>query len=1786
MKKFLPSLAVLLVFFTSILNVQAQEPVMEAMYPDSNATNVSLDVVLKLDFDRNIRYNSTSTSKYIKIVETANPSNEVFSSLIVDGSPFGNAIIDADTLIISPGSSAFSPETQYSVKIDPGAVENSVDGTPFSGIDDVNTRWRFTTVSRPGLFSTSPANSATGVTGLETLTLTFDEEITLGNNKNLKIYKSGGTLFQTINTTNDSQLISVSVSNYDISISHDNFTGSQEFYVDVEEGFATSISNGVGSAAIAGVTQWSFITDAGPAMHSLSPANPPSGVNGDETLVLTYAENVTLQSNKNITIFNGDGSVFQTISSDNTSLVTFNSGTNAISINHNRFSGGQTYYVNTDEGLVTANDNNIASNAMTGSSAWAFSAADAPFMSFVSPVNNAIDVSAHEPLVMAFDEPVSLLNNKNLIIHNGDGTSFQTINTTSNDGLFSFNVTNDTITISHDPFSGGSSYYITMEEGVFVSANTAIGSSELTGSSTWTFSTANAPVISSFSPDQETGVSGNRILELNFSENIAPGNNKNIYIHRTSDNQLFQTINTTNDAGLFTAVDTSLQITHNPLWGNTSFYVLADEGLAVSAANGLAAEGITNTTRWSFTTAGGPQVETISPAPISTGVSVSAPFEINFNENISTGTSGSVTIHLSGDSSVVEAINYNSPQLSVSNDTLTINHLGLTPETEYFITVDNGLAISTTTGTTWDGISDASWNFTTAGAPTISGYNPLSGETSAPVNQPLTLTFSENIKSGTSGYIKIRKEGNNYFQDIPFDAGLLSINNTELQISHSLLDPETTYFITMDNDVVRSASTDVSFQGINDTTQWRFTTAAPPAANTFSPINGSVLTSASENLVVSFSENIELGATGSFRIRYTNSGNARFQAIAVEDTDYINITDNIMTISHLEFTPDTGYFILIDEGFVKSTTSGVAFSGIQDTTTWTLTAPAGPAISAYEPANGSIDIPVDSALTLTFNENIARGTGNMVIHLQSNGSDVTSMNAGSSNLTIAGNKLTFNNLYLPHEETLYVTMDAGFVKSAATGFIFNGISDTTEWAFTTLPEPPAWTNGYPYFSMQSTSTISLDLQTSTNANYYFVITQGSAQPTTTEIMNGQKAGGGSALDSGTGTLVANTPITRENIDISLLTAGANYYMHVVAKNPDKELFSSIATIVIDKIAPSTTIIPANGTTHFPENGVIRISFNETIYNDLGNRVDSTNVDGLVALTLESNGTPVTSTVNIDISGTEITVTPAAALDATTGYTVTMQPVYDQPGNGQTAAVTSTFSTDKLNIWTGGGDVANWGDANNWSTGAFVDNTSIKVPSTATNYPEVTGNLNVFNVNLEPGTALSHSSGTLTVNGAFRLQSSTSANASYINSGGSLAVNNDSVNIEQHITGLQKTYYLSSPVTGATKNNTGLSDRLLRFVNSTSKWVDLNDTESWLPGEGYVGKSSQSLIFSGAITTGTQIINVERSTAGLGWNLVGNPYTASINWDALSGLTKSNIVDAFWIYLDDQGGYGAYNDNSGMSINISDPKIPSNHSFWVKVVEGEPTDTGSVTISPSALEINTNSYLKSAEKPEFRGFKLAALSDAGTDETGVLFIPDASIGNDKYDTDKMNATNPDLLQIFTTDSENTKLCINGLPENEDYEVTLGYIAGKPGSYTIKMQENYLPDHLELILTDHLTSVEHSISQGDYQFNVESKGTSNDRFSLKTVQAVATNVNEKLRSETPAECLVYTQNSQIVVETPNVQNLKYQLNDMSGRTLKNGKLNANSIHRIDTPKTGIYVLTILSDQGKEQHKVAVE
>ena len=485
---------------------------------------------------------------------------------------------------------------------------------------------------------------------------------------------------------------------------------------------------------------------------------------------------------------------------------------------------------------------------------------------------------------------------------------------------------------------------------------------------------------------------------------------------------------------------------------------------------------------------------------------------------------------------------------------------------------------------------------------------------------------------------------------------------------------------------------------------------------------------------------------------------------------------------------------------------------------------------------------------------------------------------------------------------------------------------------------------------------------------------------------------------------------------------------------------------------------------------------------------------------------------------------------------------------------------------------------NWS-GAYVNSGSMYVPQTAANFPLLDATIEVNNIEVEAGAQLTvGSSGNITVLGTLDLYSSALQNASLINDG-TFTIDADNVRVHQKISANSRSYHVSSTVSGATQNSIGADIGMYYWDNATGNWTLASPTSSMVATTGYVLRSNNDLVFTGALNNGTQTATVYRSTSGLGWNLIGNPYPSAIDWTN-SGFTKTNVVDAFWIYLNDQEQYGVFNTPGGVAVNIANSQIPSNHAFWVKV--SDPNTSGDVRFTNAVRVHNNTSYLKKANLSTNPTLKIAGVNGSYRDEIAVVFNDNATMDLDEYDSDKKFSSNDNYIQFFTT-VESKELSINGYPlYTSDFTVPLSFKVEQAGSFTIERVDysNFPGDHT-VILEDLIENKTIDlIADGSYTFSVSGSGTITDRFLLTFEGGFATATNPISKEQATQ---IYGYRKSIIIKSPDLQDAYYRVYDIKGLLIKEGLITPNSKTIVNIDRSGLYIVKIIHSKGVESQKV---
>jgi hypothetical protein len=959
---------------------------------------------------------------------------------------------------------------------------------------------------------------------------------------------------------------------------------------------------------------------------------------------------------------------------------------------------------------------------------------------------------------------------------------------------------------------------------------------------------------------------------------------------------------------------------------------------------------------------------------------------------------------------------------------------------------------------------------------------------------------------------------------------------------------------------------------------------------TFSPENEATGVSTSPTLSITFASGSTISFATNKNIYVAKSDWSEYETLktekpappppAVPQDSRLSINGNVLTIdlsgSSLSYTQD--YIVYTDPGTILVNGSNWDDLSDYENPGWsfqTESAPTPPFISTTTPADDSSNISTDTDLTITFSENIISGSGDLTIYEKGGFSQGLPVSYAS----ITGNSLTISNssFSLKENTDYYILIDQGFVKSSSSGVDFEGISDTTTWNFKTEALPPVWTTDYPSLSGQTASQVTLNGQTDQDGTYYYVITESETYPSAAQIAAGTDENDAPVSVSGNGSMTAVTTFN-ENINISGLEPGT-YHIYSVASNGSK--YSSVARNTLDRVPPIfSSFKPDNGSTTVPTDTVISVSYSEKLYATNGTEITSANAANYV--TLYQGGTPVTCTGAISGDGKTITLTPGASLSENTSYSVSFSAFEDQYGNESEAIVDRVFTTDKENHWVGNGTITTWGDPDNWGDQNYVSGKSVVIDASATTFPEIqTGTINVNHLTIESGASLTQTGGTLNINGQLILESSSNLNASFLPMGGTLTVTPANVKYHQYIAANDRNYNIGAPVTGATQNSSGITNQIFEYDNASNSYIALGGDDPLVPGTGYICRSNQSLVFTGSPVTSDVKVDLTRNQdGGLGWNLVANPFSATVNFHKIwTDTTK--VEYSFWIWDNVNGKYNSYNAASDIGVGIPNntPGIPSHQGFWVKVKE--PNDTASIHFLTSAMEENTTSYLKSTTSTKYPTLKLETCFNGKTDETAIVFSEDADLDEtDIFDTDKKLTTSPGFCQVFSL-SNNKKLAINGLPPSQaEISIPLGYQTDSTGTVTFSIKDNTLSSNSRVILEDKVTGNFTELSTvNSCQLNIQTTGINNNRFVLHISGSgdVTTDIKKTLNNK---NYYFYTNNFEIITYIGTLKHPTFKLFNASGKLLKSGIMNSESENRIKVSGKGMFILVVESE--KEQHE----
>jgi arylsulfatase A-like enzyme/methionine-rich copper-binding protein CopC len=330
----------------------------------------------------------------------------------------------------------------------------------------------------------------------------------------------------------------------------------------------------------------------------------------------------------------------------------------------------------------------------------------------------------------------------------------------------------------------------------------------------------------------------------------------------------------------------------------------------------------------------------------------------------------------------------------------------------------------------------------------ISFLTPDNGATDAPTGGDLVAGFCEPIRAGT-GLIRLFESDGTPVETFDVNSSpRLTIANTSLTIDPtSDLVGGTSYYVLFDATAVEDLAGN-GFDGFSDPASWAFTAdGTAPSVFGLVPADNATDVPTASSFSATFDEDIQ---PGSGFVRLFTSDGTPVEAFNVASSPQVTISGAVLTIDPpADLVAGESYYLQIEPAAIDDL-SGNNFGGITDATSWNFTADGtAPSVSSMDPSNGSANVLPTSSLSLTFDEAVQPGAGNITIHLASDGSVVETIGVTSGDVTVSGANVTIDPPAGLLLDTAYYVNIPGGAFSDLSGNAWPGLSGATAWAFTT-----------------------------------------------------------------------------------------------------------------------------------------------------------------------------------------------------------------------------------------------------------------------------------------------------------------------------------------------------------------------------------------------------------------------------------------------------------------------------------------------------------------------------------------------------------------------------------------------------------------------------------------------------------------------------------------------------------------------------------------------------------------
>lgn len=447
------------------------------------------------------------------------------------------------------------------------------------------------------------------------------------------------------------------------------------------------------------------------------------------------------------------------------------------------------------------------------------------------------------------------------------------------------------------------------------------------------------------------------------------------------------------------------------------------------------------------------------------------------------------------------------------------------------------------------------------------------------------------------------------------------------------------------------------------------------------------------------------------------------------------------------------------------------------------------------------------------------------------------------------------------------------------------------------------------------------------------------------------------------------------------------------------------------------------------------------------------------------------------------------------------------------------------------------------------------------------------------------------------------------------ITGNNISIEREITGSTQGWrFISSPVSGTLANLgssvvlTGSANVIRLNTNNPNAWVAQSGAagNALTAGTGYASYYGSAGVNGSAVaTTLTLTGTVNNSnvtvtglsngdaTGNFGWSLVGNPFTASLDFDSdHAAITMTNLEPAYYIWDAVAGNYGTWHRTSGSTpSNKHNGLVPMGQGFLVKANASSPVLTFTTSArSTSAGQLQEPAGGDMANVPTTTSASLARsiteklylkvehATDGRSDEALVLSSSNATNQFESdFDAFKAGTMSTTAYSISTFSADQKNLSINGIGAFDGtYAVPVRITGSQPGALRLTANLSMVDPGTPVFIEDTYLNVFHDLRASAYLYTHVPAQI--DRFVIHFA-SLATSV----KANSLDAVQVYTFEGKLYIRGME-QAEQLRIVDMTGRVVyQNNAVQLSAEGLQPQLAAGTYLVQLVGKQGVKTAKV---